>query len=442
MNNFQQNDRPVKYGVSLFDKANWIKFLPKDVTIITSNGTFTLKFSEDQNSNKPGVLTNSGPDADITVMGNGEQIQIEYIQHTPTKTGDVNSDGEPDFLEFDISVVNNNDGYKANPDDVKLNVSISYGDTYVSQFVIRKPGNVKVVHYTGINSLYDKDTKFSFDDKTLKSLIRFFNCFGYNLNLNDFDFLDSKLDNFSYEDTKESLNLLPSFGNKFMLVIDNTLPDETKSINNITNYLKNRGVNYKLASTVEDLKANLSTDIMGCIASGTQKKITDSDDANHPCKHALQSLKCPILGVSYGMNFIGKENGANLATLDKVYNNSNSINDFDREHPLFKGIDLSKTQNSFEFNEFLQDCPNGFKTIAKLNDKIVGISNDTKKHYGLLFNPEDIEDTFGILDNFLTICTGGKCDDAESLMGNQANEFQGQYERMKYLKTYENFRKL
>ena len=117
-------------GISLFKKEEWVKFVPKELTIVTSNGTFTLKLPEKDGEPAKGMLTDSGPATAVTVMGNGEQVQISWCQNTPEKVGDVNADGEPDNLEIDMSVLNNNDGYSANPDDLKLNISISYGDAY------------------------------------------------------------------------------------------------------------------------------------------------------------------------------------------------------------------------------------------------------------------------------------------------------------------------
>jgi anthranilate/para-aminobenzoate synthase component II len=138
--------------------------------------------------------------------------------------------------------------------------------------------------------------------------------------------------------------------------------------------------------------------------------------------------------MCYGMQHMGTENGANLATLDKTYNDKSILSEYDKQHPLFNGLDLSDTQASFDFNDYLENCPQGFKTIAKLDDKIAGISNDKKKHFGLLFHPEDIEDTYGILDNFIGMCQQGQNKNDEQVIDQSKND-------MKYIQTYESFRK-
>jgi GMP synthase-like glutamine amidotransferase len=424
----------MSYKISLFKKDEWVKFVPKEVTIVTSNGNFTLKLPESKGVTVKGMLPDSGPATAVTVMGNGEQVQIYWCQNTPEKTGNVNTDGEPDKLQMDMGVLNNNDGYSANPDNLKLNISISYGDTYTSEFVISKEG-VKVTHYTGFGSLYDKDTIFAFEEKSLQELITFFNRFGFNLNKGNFKFLDQDPNSFKFE----ALKLLPSFNGDYILVINNSSPQETQYITNIINYLNNRGIEHKIANSVEELNQHNTGKTIGCISTASQKKVCDgNDDCN---KMALSTLKCPILGLDYGMHSMAAHNGANLANLDKVYTNNCNLSEYEKEHPLFKGVDFEKSaQGSFNFGECLQDCPQGFKTIAKLDDRIAGIANDQKKHYGLLFQPENIEETFLVLDNFISICTDGRCNNAEDFMGKQSNDKVATND-MKFIQTYERFRR-
>lgn len=159
--------------VSMFDE-NVFKLLPQSLTIVSSTGIWTLKKS------------------DFTL--NNVKAEILYGQKTPElHDGDVTADGEPDTLEFDIHIVKDNDGTDANPDTLKLNIDITYGDSMVSEFTIEAPNKVEPHHYTGSNSLYDPNSTFSFDNKSLEALIEFFNRFSdkYNLTKDDFKFLDS-----------------------------------------------------------------------------------------------------------------------------------------------------------------------------------------------------------------------------------------------------------
>ena len=89
-----------------------------------------------------------------------------------------------------------------------------------------------------------------------------------------------------------------------------------------------------------------------------------------------------------------------------------------KDHELFSGLDMENTQFSFSFHDCPSVCPDGFEVIGKLNDKICAISNDSKKQYGLLFHPEDIEHTYKVLDNFVKMCKGGQ-DYSDDFMSDQ-----------------------
>jgi hypothetical protein len=126
------------------------------------------------------------------VMLNGDLIQIAYYHNTFEETGDALADGEPDYLEIDIHTLKDNDGTKANPDTLRLNIDITYGDSMMFSFTIDKDNGLNVHHYDGINSKYDPESQFYFSDDTIKDLVEFFNRFDdYQLTPKDFTFLDS-----------------------------------------------------------------------------------------------------------------------------------------------------------------------------------------------------------------------------------------------------------
>jgi hypothetical protein len=147
------------------------KLLPKSIDVINS-GQHKLKLS------------------DLTL--NGDLIQIAYYHNTFDKSGDALEDGEPNYLEIDIHTLKDNDGYEANPDNLRLNIDITYGDSMMFSFTIDNIDKVKVHHYDGVDSKYDPETKFYFSDDTIKDLVEFFNRFDdYDLSTEDFTFLDS-----------------------------------------------------------------------------------------------------------------------------------------------------------------------------------------------------------------------------------------------------------
>jgi hypothetical protein len=179
--------------VSVFDKEEWKKFLPEKLHIITKNGNFHLVKS------------------DVVVMP--DKLELSYYQKTFTNPNDVTKDGEPDTLSFDIHTVKTNDGSEANPDTLKLDVDIAYGDAMVSEFTITKPGQIEVLEYTGFGSLFDKDAEFAFEENSINDLIIFFNRFGFNLNRTDFCFLDKNPNSYVPECSPEyeSIKFIQTF---------------------------------------------------------------------------------------------------------------------------------------------------------------------------------------------------------------------------------------
>lgn len=149
------------------------KLIPNELNIINDNGQWLLKKKD--------------------IMIHSNLLQIVYYHNTFQKSGNALSDGEPDYLEFDIHMVKENKGYNSNPDSLRLNIDITYGDAMIFEFTIDPPNKVNVHHYTGINSKYDPKSKFYFSDDSIKKLVNFFNRFNNNYKLTDknFTFLDS-----------------------------------------------------------------------------------------------------------------------------------------------------------------------------------------------------------------------------------------------------------
>lgn len=203
--NFQTDEK-----VSMFDKQGMMKILPKELVVLNSAGEWHLKLG----------------DVAIDLV----KAQISYYQNTvnDVQNGDVLADGEPDTLEFDIHIFKNNDGSESNPDNLVLNIDMTYGDAPISQFSIEhvdgetsikrkekhnsennlkydkfKNQTVDVAHYTGVDSLYDKDYMWSFSDDSILKLVEFFNTWDskFKLSPNDFKFLDADPNSYT-PDTK------------------------------------------------------------------------------------------------------------------------------------------------------------------------------------------------------------------------------------------------
>lgn len=389
---------------SVFDSEGWKEFLPKKLDVVTNNGSWALEL--------PDVDNNMGHATNVSNLMNC--IQIGYYQNTPSREdGDVNRDGEPDQLGFDITIVKNNSGEHANPDTLKLNVDITYGDAMVSSFIIEKPNKVDVSHYTGFGSKYDPDTFWSLEDNSLQELVNFFNTWGYKLSKKDFTFIDKYPDSYVHN---ESIKLSPSFDDEYVLVINNSKPQENRYLTNVLKYLDFRGIKYKVANSSNDVeKMSNEFTIIGSILTGSEYRISDS--SNDVSEKALSLLSCPILGLCYGMQSMVKLYGGENKISEEFIHGSYKLTEY-KDSKLFDGLDMSTTEFSFSFHDYPEKSPEGFEVIGKLDDKIVAISNESKKQWGLLFHPEDIEYTYKVLDNFIKMCKGDK-DYSNDFMGDQ-----------------------
>ena len=157
------------------------KLLPKNLSIITSNGEYTLNLSD--------------------YLPNIPKILISYHHFTPDRSGDVLSDGEPDYLSIDLNFL------KVGK-DLEANVEISYGDAMMFEFKIKKWNEVETFFYNGVNSKFDPDYKFAFTEDSIVELIKFFNRFGFRLTRDRFNFLDSDVSSY---DTKENGGISPKY---------------------------------------------------------------------------------------------------------------------------------------------------------------------------------------------------------------------------------------
>ena len=378
-------------------------YLPKEIGIYTSNGNFTLT---------KGDITR---ETDI--------LRVCYVQNTmETDAGNSLADGEPDVLAFDMHFVKTDS-------HLKILVDVTYGDQMVSEFSIIQPDKIDVIHYTGMGSKADPDTHFGISDDSIKDMIKFFNAFGFKLHPKDFSFIDKYPETYVHE----SVRLTPLSGNQKILIANNSKAQENRYLKNLLKFMRMRGIEYVIATNDRDVeRLNSQEDIVGAILSGSDHRLTKplSDSEGSASKKALEILKCPILGLCYGFQAMAQFHGAKIKDGGKFVLDNMILTECDESFPLFNGVDIKTTEFSFAFHDIVESCPKGFKVIAKLDNNIAGISNDSLKRYGLLFHPEDIERTFTVLDNFTKMFHSGQTDQEDLMTGT--------FQHLESFKTFKN----
>jgi GMP synthase-like glutamine amidotransferase len=399
---FNESERILAYDKRV------LEILPKEISIYTSNGSFSFK------------IGNSTIESDV--------LRVVYGRNTS------HSDGEPDSLSLDFHFIKNENGFKTILD-------IIYGDSVKYQLSIEKPNKIKVGYYNGFRSVIDPDTQFGFEDVSLRNLCTFLNSFnfGYNLRQEDFKSIDKYPDSYKPElmgkikTSKNGLKNSVNVGDEIILVIDNSKPPENNYLNKILDYLRFRGEKFEVVSSIDELNLIINKyKIVGAISTGSDYRLSISEDGTELCYECYRNLECPILGICFGMQTMVKFYEGTIMDSKKFLHKYLKLSNFEKNHFLFKDFDLQNVEFSFSNHDVIEKMPDGFKQIAMLDELIVGISDSERKRYGLLFHPEDKQMTYPVLDNFIGLCKGGKESDNQKKIQN------GQFEK---LVTFKNFTK-
>lgn len=153
--------KPSHLSVNNIYNEDWKKFLPEEISINYHNKIYKFKKNN--------------------IMTNVDMLQITYSS-VPEEIW-----GKPDTLEFDIYFAKEDD----NDDQIVMNIDITYGDLIACEFSIEPPNKVKLIQQTSKGSKFDpSNTKFALSQKSLESLVNFFNKFkNMKLEINNLKFL-------------------------------------------------------------------------------------------------------------------------------------------------------------------------------------------------------------------------------------------------------------
>ena len=374
--------------VLAYDKRA-LEMLPKKLSIYTSNGSFTFN------------VGGSTIETDV--------LRAIYSRETSSK------DGEPDCLSLDFHFIKNENGFKTI-------IDIIYGDSVKYQISIESPNKVKVGYYNGIRSVVEPDTQFGLEDISLRNLCKFLNSFNfdYNLRPQDFKAIDKYPNSYKpnisgrLNSLKNGLKNTFNKGDDIIIIIDNSKPPENNYLNNLINYLKFRGEKFEVVSSIEEFNlVNSNYNIVCAISSGSDYRSVRNENGELS-QECYRILSCPILGICFGFQEMSKFYSGSIIDSGKFTHKHLKLSSLDKNHFLFKNIDLQGIEFSFSFNDIIDKMPTGFKQIAMLNEIIVAISDEDRKRYGILFHPEDKESTYPILDNFISKCKGKNVSDEQN----------------------------
>ena len=397
--------------ISILQQDWFEKLLPDTLTVHSDPQIKKLNFDQsvvDIDGSKEYIF-----DKNECTIDNGLVQFTYYYNSMKSDKGEV-TDGEPSMLEFDIHFVKNEKGFK-------LLVNITYGDQMVTDFSIEAPNKINIGHYNGVGSKYDSQSHWGFKHESIVHLVKFFNAFNHGIKLTekDLSFLDQSHDTYKhdihntdhlYTDESDLIefgnSVKESFETDIFLIINNAKAPEYKYFPKVAKYLTSKNIPFRVAYTPEDVERyNLEYNIIGALSTGSDYSMRNPGSPSEYATNekALEILNCPVIAMCYGFQSMSKFYGQPITGGD-LNCKQFTLTDFDDIHFLFKGIDLTQQKVSFCFHDYPVNVPSGFENIAMLGDTIAGISNSQLERYGILFHPEELQETFVILDNFVNHC--------------------------------------
>ena len=125
----------------------------------------------------------------------------------------------------------------------------------------------------------------------------------------------------------------------------------------------------------------------GIILSGGPNSVLDK---NSPyLNKSIMKLNIPLLGICYGLQLIAKEFGGKLQKSTSREYGFAKIKIIKSSKIVPKEWTNKSSQVWMSHGDHISKCPNDFKVIAKSNNNIFSIIENTKKNiYGLQFHPE------------------------------------------------------
>jgi len=140
----------------------------------------------------------------------------------------------------------------------------------------------------------------------------------------------------------------------------------------------------------------------GIILSGGSSSVYDADAPS--LSEGVLSLDVPILGICYGMQWLAKHFGGEIAAQNGKKEYGKTVVDIVLDDILFSGLNGEQTVWA-SHGDSVMKLPDGFKPLAYsgFDKTIAGMSNTGLKIWGLQFHPEVVETKPGknILKNFL-----------------------------------------
>jgi GMP synthase (glutamine-hydrolysing) len=141
----------------------------------------------------------------------------------------------------------------------------------------------------------------------------------------------------------------------------------------------------------------------GIILSGSPASVY-SDDAPRPDPRLLDTLKCPVLGICYGLQVLASDLGGDVQPSQAREYGYARLKILDNGSLLFSGLP-NEIDVWMSHGDHVTVPPPGFSVTARTDDALNALESLSKRIYGLQFHPEVAHTPMGaqVLRNFLML---------------------------------------
>ena len=139
----------------------------------------------------------------------------------------------------------------------------------------------------------------------------------------------------------------------------------------------------------------------GLILSGSPASVY-SQGAPRPDSRLLDNLKCPVLGICYGLQILAADLGGEVQPSSSREYGYARLKILSPESPLFAGLP-PEMDVWMSHGDHVTTPPPGFSVTARTDEALNALENLSKRIYGLQFHPEVAHTPLGVqvLRNFL-----------------------------------------
>ena len=148
----------------------------------------------------------------------------------------------------------------------------------------------------------------------------------------------------------------------------------------------------------------------GLILSGSPASVYN-EDAPRPDPRLLDGLKCPILGICYGLQVVAADLGGEVQPSPSREYGYARLKILDSSSPLFLGLP-PEIDVWMSHGDYVTVPPPGFNVTARSDDALNAFESLSKRIFGLQFHPEVAHTPLGgqVLRNFLVRVCGCRGD--------------------------------